>query len=51
MVGEQKVAHIIVESLYNAGVRVAFGIPRAKVDAVLDTLADHPEIHLVVCRH
>lgn len=48
---EAKVAKIIVESLYNAGVRVAFGIPGAKVDAIFDTLSDHPEIHLVVCRH
>ena len=48
---EQKVAHILVESLYNAGVRVAFGIPGAKVDAIFNTLEDHPEIHLIVCRH
>ena len=48
---EQKVAQIIVESLYNAGVRVAFGIPGAKVDAIFDTLSDHPEIHLVIARH
>lgn len=48
---EAKVANIIVESLYNAGVRVVFGIPGAKVDAIFDTLSDHPEIHLVVCRH
>lgn len=45
------VAQIIVESLYNAGVRVVFGIPGAKIDAIFDTLSDHPEIHLVVCRH
>ncbi|KAF1349176.1 thiamine diphosphate-binding protein [Delphinella strobiligena] len=48
---EQKVAKIVVESLYNAGVRVAFGIPGAKVDAIFDTLSDHPEIKLIVCRH
>ncbi|CZR62973.1 related to Acetolactate synthase [Phialocephala subalpina] len=48
---EQKVAKIVVQSLYNAGVRVCFGIPGAKVDAIFDTLEDHPEIHLVVCRH
>lgn len=48
---EQKVAQIIVDSLYNAGVRVVFGIPGAKVDAVFDTLSDHPEIKLIVCRH
>lgn len=48
---EQQVAQIIVDSLYNAGVRVVFGIPGAKVDAVFDTLSDHPEIKLIVCRH
>lgn len=48
---EQLVAEIIVESLYNAGVRVAFGIPGAKVDAVFNVLKDHPEIRLIVCRH
>lgn len=48
---EQKVANIIVDSLYNAGVRVVFGIPGAKVDAIFDTLSDHSEIKLVVCRH
>ena len=51
MADQQKVAKIIVESLYNAGVRVVFGIPGAKVDAIFDTLQDHPEIKLVVCRH
>lgn len=44
-------AQIIVESLYNAGVRVAFGIPGAKVDALFDCLTDHPEIRLIICRH
>jgi catabolic acetolactate synthase len=48
---EQKVAQIIVDSLYNAGVRVVFGIPGAKVDSIFDTLSDHPEIKLIVCRH
>lgn len=48
---KQMVAHIIVESLYKAGVRIVFGIPGAKVDAIFDTLSDHPEIKLVVCRH
>lgn len=51
MADQQKVAKIIVESLYNAGVRVVFGIPGAKVDAIFDTLHDHSEIKLVVCRH
>ncbi|KXT01493.1 hypothetical protein AC578_4535 [Pseudocercospora eumusae] len=49
--GEQQVAQIIVESIYNAGVKTVFGIPGAKVDAIFDTLSDHPEIRLVVCRH
>lgn len=48
---EQQVAEIIVASLYNAGVRVAFGIPGAKVDAIFNVLRDHPEIRLIVCRH
>ncbi|KAL1583553.1 hypothetical protein WHR41_07654 [Cladosporium halotolerans] len=48
---EQQVAKIIVDSLYNAGVRTVFGIPGAKVDAVFDTLSDHSEIKLIVCRH
>ena len=48
---EQKVAQIIVESLVNANAKVVFGIPGAKVDTVFDTLSDHPEIRLVVCRH
>lgn len=47
----QNVARIIVDSLYNAGVRVAFGIPGAKVDAIFNELLDHPEIRLIVCRH
>lgn len=36
---EQQVAQIIVESIYNAGVRVVFGIPGAKIDAIFDTLS------------
>ncbi|KAF2773232.1 acetolactate synthase [Teratosphaeria nubilosa] len=48
---EKQVAKIIVASIYNAGVRVVFGIPGAKVDAIFDTLSDHPEIRLVICRH
>ncbi|KAK4636311.1 Acetolactate synthase [Fulvia fulva] len=51
MMAEQKVAQIIVQSLINANAKVVFGIPGAKVDAVFDTLSDHPEIRLVVCRH
>ena len=51
MDGERKVALTLVESIYNAGVRVVFGIPGAKVDAVFDTLSDHSEIKLIVCRH
>jgi acetolactate synthase-1/2/3 large subunit len=48
---EQQVAQIIVESLVNAGVKLVFGIPGAKVDSLFDTLSDHAEIKLVVCRH
>lgn len=48
---EDQVAHLIVESIYNAGVKVVFGIPGAKVDAIFDTLSDHSEIKLVICRH
>nr|POF26116.1 acetolactate synthase [Quercus suber] len=48
---EQQVATIIVESLFNAGVKVVFGIPGAKVDAIFNTLQDHPEIKLIICRH
>ncbi|KAK4545748.1 hypothetical protein LTR36_002702 [Oleoguttula mirabilis] len=51
MADEQEVASIIVDSLYNAGVKVVFGIPGAKVDAIFDELTDHPEIKLVICRH
>ena len=51
MAEQQEVARIIVESIYNAGVKVVFGIPGAKIDAIFDTLSDHPEIKLVVCRH
>jgi len=47
----QQVAEIIVNSIYNAGVKVVFGIPGAKVDSIFDTLSDHPEIKLVICRH
>jgi acetolactate synthase-1/2/3 large subunit len=48
---EQQVANIIVDSIHNANVKVVFGIPGAKVDSIFDTLSDHPEIKLVVCRH
>lgn len=48
---EDTVAQIIVNSLYNAGVRVVFGVPGAKIDAIFDTLMDHPEIKLIVARH
>ncbi|KAI9666299.1 MAG: hypothetical protein M1821_004234 [Bathelium mastoideum] len=51
MATSKQVAHIIVESLYQAGVRVVFGIPGAKIDAIFDTLTDHPEIKLIICRH
>ncbi|OAP59487.1 acetolactate synthase, catabolic [Fonsecaea erecta] len=45
------VAQIIVNSLYNAGVRYVFGVPGAKIDAIFDCLMDHPEITLIVARH
>jgi catabolic acetolactate synthase len=48
---DDHVAQIIVNSLYAAGVRVVFGVPGAKIDAIFDNLEDHPEIKLVVCRH
>jgi thiamine pyrophosphate-dependent acetolactate synthase large subunit-like protein len=48
---ENTVAQIIVNSLYNAGVRLVFGVPGAKIDAIFDTLLDHPEIKLIVSRH
>lgn len=48
---EDTVAQIIVNSLYNAGVRVVFGVPGAKIDAIFDCLMDHPEIKLIVSRH
>ena len=51
MSSTKQTSHIIVDSLYNAGVRLVFGIPGAKVDSIFNTLLDHPDIHLVVCRH
>lgn len=48
---EDTVAQIIVNSLYNAGVRYVFGVPGAKIDAIFDCLMDHPEIKLIVARH
>ncbi|RMD44220.1 hypothetical protein DV735_g909, partial [Chaetothyriales sp. CBS 134920] len=45
------VAQIIVDSIDAAGVRVLFGVPGAKIDAIFDTLTDHPEIKLIVARH
>lgn len=48
---DDTVAQIIVNSLYNAGVRVVFGVPGAKIDAIFDCLMDHPEIKLIVARH
>jgi len=46
-----KPARIVVDSLVNAGVKLVFGIPGAKIDAVFNELIDHPEIKLIVCRH
>lgn len=48
---EARVANIIIDSLYNAGVRVVFGVPGAKIDTIFNTLLDHPEIKLIVARH
>lgn len=48
---EHNVSKLIVESIYNAGVRIVFGIPGAKVDSIFDTLSDHPEIKLIIARH
>ncbi|RMZ80577.1 hypothetical protein DV738_g2733, partial [Chaetothyriales sp. CBS 135597] len=48
---EATVAQIIVDSINAAGVRVLFGVPGAKIDAIFDTLTDHPEIKLIVARH
>ncbi|KAK3067948.1 hypothetical protein LTR53_014847 [Teratosphaeriaceae sp. CCFEE 6253] len=48
---QQEVAEILVNSIHNAGVRLVFGIPGAKIDAIFDKLSDHSEIQLVVCRH
>ena len=46
-----KPARIVVESLINAGVKMVFGIPGAKIDAIFDELMEHPQIRLIVCRH
>lgn len=46
-----KPAKIVVESLVNAGVKMVFGIPGAKIDALFNELLDHSEIKLIVCRH
>ncbi|KAH6717973.1 thiamine diphosphate-binding protein [Leptodontidium sp. MPI-SDFR-AT-0119] len=48
---EMKPAEIVVESLINAGVKMVFGIPGAKIDALFNELLDHSEIKLIVCRH
>lgn len=50
-VSTMKPARIVVQSLINAGVKMVFGIPGAKIDAVFDELMEHPEIKLIVCRH
>jgi thiamine pyrophosphate-dependent acetolactate synthase large subunit-like protein len=46
-----KPAQVVVQSLVNAGVKMVFGIPGAKIDALFNELLDHPEIRLIVCRH
>ncbi|KAJ5032915.1 uncharacterized protein L3040_009504 [Drepanopeziza brunnea f. sp. 'multigermtubi'] len=50
-VQEMLPARIVVESLINAGVKLVFGIPGAKIDALFNELLDHPEIKLIICRH
>lgn len=47
----RNLANVIVDSLANAGVKIVFGIPGAKVDGIFDALSDHPTIKLIVCRH
>jgi catabolic acetolactate synthase len=47
----QRPAAVVVNSLVNAGVKLVFGIPGAKVDPLFNELTDHPDIKLVVCRH
>jgi thiamine pyrophosphate-dependent acetolactate synthase large subunit-like protein len=47
----QRPAAVVVNSLVNAGVKLVFGIPGAKVDALFNELMDHPDIKLIVCRH
>jgi acetolactate synthase-1/2/3 large subunit len=47
----RNLANVIVDSLNNAGVKLVFGIPGAKVDGIFDVLSDHPSIRLIVCRH
>ncbi|GAM91169.1 hypothetical protein ANO11243_092160 [Dothideomycetidae sp. 11243] len=48
---QHNVADIVVDSIHAAGVRVVFGVPGAKIDAVFDTLLKHEDIKLIVCRH
>ena len=43
-------AELVVKCLEAHGVKIIFGIPGAKIDAVFDALEDSP-IKLVVCRH
>lgn len=47
----QKTTRIMADSLANAGVKIVFGIPGAKVDPLFNELLDHPDIKVVVCRH
>jgi catabolic acetolactate synthase len=51
MAGDHQVAEVIVQSLLNAGVQYAFGVPGAKIDSIFNVLLDFPHIHLIVCRH
>lgn len=47
----QNLASVVVDSLNNAGIKLVFGIPGAKVDGIFDALRGHPSIRLIVCRH
>lgn len=43
-------AEVVVRTLEERGVRYAFGIPGAKIDAVFNALEDS-SIQTIVCRH
>ena len=49
-VNQHNGARLVVQCLEQQGVRIVFGIPGAKIDAVFDALMDS-SIKLVICRH